>query len=164
MASLARKNFESPELDWAGFLGYAVSDVVGLKDTAGLIVASLSIPAIPKPDPKGTTSWNRLDSFVEGGAGVPLGVPVGVELALSTRCFLEPDLGVILLLRKVETGVVISSLGVVLHSGRGVLRDNGVVTAGEGEPATRGVNGGRPDALAEALRVGMRGRDVVCLS
>lgn len=95
---------------------------------------------------------------------MPFGVPVGVVLALSTRFFLEPDLGVILLLRKVDTGVEKSSLGVVIISERGARRDNGVETAGCVEPATRGVKGCLPAALAEALRVGMRGLEGFCFS
>lgn len=88
---------------------------------------------------------------------------MGVVLALSTRFFLEPDLGVMLLLRKEDTGVEMSSLGVVLLSERGARRDNGVDATDGVEPATRGVKGGLPDALAEALRVGMRGLEAFCL-
>jgi hypothetical protein len=71
---------------------------------------------------------------------------------------------VILLLRNVDTGVEISSLGVVLLSERGARRDNGVDNAGEAVPATLGVNGCLPDGLVVALRVGMRGLDAFCLS
>lgn len=69
-----------------------------------------------------------------------------------------------LLLRKEETGVEISSLGVELLSERGARRDNGVDRAGEAEPATRGVKGALPEDFAVALRVGMRGRDAFCFS
>ena len=40
---------------------------------------------------------------------VPLGVPLGVDDALSTLAFLDPDLGVILELKKALTGVATSS-------------------------------------------------------
>ena len=48
--------------------------------------------------------------------GVPSGVPVGVDDALSALAFLEPDLGVIFELRNALTGVSISSFlfGVVI--------------------------------------------------
>lgn len=62
------------------------------------------------------------------------GVPVGVLLALSTRFCLEPDRGVMLLLRKAETGDVTSSrsreagpLAVRVESGGAVRRASGVV-------------------------------------
>lgn len=64
---------------------------------------------------------------------MPFGLSAGVLIGLSARVFLDPLRGVILLLfRKVETGVEMSSLeaadrGVPLVSGRGPLRDNGVV-------------------------------------
>jgi hypothetical protein len=90
---------------------------------------------------------------------VLFGVPVGVVFVLLTLIFLCPDLGVILLLRKAETGVGGSSLelfGVLL---RGPRRESGVAAAVGAEPATRGVNGGRFDTLAEALSVGIRGRE-----
>lgn len=40
---------------------------------------------------------------------VPFGVPVGVDAVLSTRAFLEPDLGVMFELMNALTGVEISS-------------------------------------------------------
>lgn len=108
-------------------------------------------------------------------------MPVGVVFTLSTRLFLDPDLGVMLLLRKAETGVESSSFDAGVAGvppsppppppvpTRGCLRDkgNGVICGfgfGDGaEPATRGVIGGRWDALAEALREGARGREALCL-
>lgn len=64
------------------------------------------------------------------------GVPVGVLLALSTRFCLEPDRGVMLLLRKAETGDVTSSrsreagpLAVRVESGAAVRRASGVVAS-----------------------------------
>lgn len=61
------------------------------------------VPSLPIPKP----------SIVEFGLeflGVPSGVPVGVEDALSTLAFLELDLGVIFELRNAFTGVSISSV------------------------------------------------------
>ena len=86
------------------------------------------------------------------------GVPVGVVFVLSTRTFLDPDLGVILLLRKAETGVGMSSWDVLFGVfARGPRRDSGVDATVGAEPATRGVRGGLFDDLAAALRVGMSG-------
>ena len=90
---------------------------------------------------------------------MPLGVPDGVVFVLSTRIFLEPDLGVILLFRKADTGVEMSSLdalGVFVFV-RGPGRDIGVAAAFVAAPATLGVRGGRFEPLAVALRVGIRG-------
>ncbi len=97
---------------------------------------------------------------------MPLGVPVGVELGLSTRTLRDPDLGVMLWLRNVETGVETSSFptGVVLLSGRADLRDEEVPVFDGVEPATLGVNGIRLTVLVEALRVGMSGLEALCLS
>lgn len=95
---------------------------------------------------------------------MPFGVPVGVVCVLSTLDFREPDLGVILLFKKAETGVDRSSLddptgGVLLLSERAARRAKGVETVGGAEPATLGVNGVLFAVFAaEALRVGMRGR------
>lgn len=88
---------------------------------------------------------------------------------LSTRDFRDPDLGVMLLFKNVDTGVDKSSRDdaggvLLLFSGRAPLRDNGVVAAGGADPATLGVNGVLLDVLAVALRVGMRGRTPFCLS
>ena len=94
-------------------------------------------------------------------AGVPVGVPVGVELALSTLDFLDPDLGVILLLRKEVTGVVRSSLwGPLLGvmSGRVARLSSGVEILEGIEPATLGVNGVVFTVFVlERLKVGKRG-------
>lgn len=62
---------------------------------------------------------------------MPFGVPVGVVCVLSTLDFLDPDLGVMLLFKKADTGVEISSLedptgGVLLLSERAPRRDKGV--------------------------------------
>jgi hypothetical protein len=87
-----------------------------------------------------------------------VGVPVGVVFVLSTRDLREPDLGVILLLRKDEMGVVTSSRW--LASGRGPRRDNGVVALCGVDPATLGVRGVLLvffAAAAAAERVGMSG-------
>jgi hypothetical protein len=77
---------------------------------------------------------------------------------VSTLDFRDPDLGVMLLLKNEDTGVDTPSLDVVLgvlFSGRGVLRDNGVVAPEGGvEPATLGVKGVRLLILAEAASVG----------
>jgi hypothetical protein len=66
---------------------------------------------------------------LEAGTGVPVGVPVGVVFALSTRLLRDDDRGVMLLFRNAETGVDRSSLddalGVVV-SERAPRRDNGV--------------------------------------
>ena len=75
---------------------------------------SLSDPMIPSPE-LGPTLFvsKRYSSMVEAGLellGVPFGVPVGVDEALSTRDFLEDDLGVILELKKAFTGVDMSSI------------------------------------------------------
>jgi hypothetical protein len=94
-------------------------------------------------------------------------VPLGVVFALSTRDFRDPDRGVILLLRKVDTGVERSSLdplSVVSFSERGPLRANGVETVGGAVPATLGVNGVLLDVFAEALRTGIRGLEGFCFS
>jgi hypothetical protein len=133
---------------------------------------SLFNPLLPRPEapePGVFASRASRGPFVEGGApGVPLavGVPRGVLFVLSTRDFRKPDLGVILLLMKVDTGVVKSfrdePTGVV-SSGRAFRCDNGVL-AGDDDPATLGVNGVLLllfAALAEALRVGASGVRVV---
>lgn len=73
----------------------------------------------------------------------------------STRDFLDPDLGVILLLKYISSLDVV--LGVLL-SGRGVRRERGVVAVFGGvEPATLGVKGVRLECLAAAERVGRIG-------
>lgn len=142
-----------------------MSDGEGLNDTVGRLSTSLSIPAIPSPDPYvGGVSAPRIESFWE--ICVPLGVPVGVELGLSTRTLRGPDLGVMLWLRNVETGVGTSSFptGVVLTSDRAGLRDDDDPTLDGLEPATLGVNGVRLAVFVEALRVGMSGLEALCLS
>ena len=99
---------------------------------------------------------------------MPCGVPVGVVFVLSTLDFLDPDLGVMLLFKKADTGVERSSLedatgGVPLLSERSPRRDKGVEAVCGAEPATLGVNGVRFAVFAAAaLRLGMRGR--LCLS
>ena len=84
------------------------------------------------------------------------GVPVGVLLALSTRVCLEPDRGVMLLLRNAETGDVTSSrsreagpLAVRVGSGGAVRRASGVMASvgvwwwdGAVREAILGVRGG----------------------
>lgn len=98
-------------------------------------------------------------------------MPLGVVFALSTRELRFPDLGVILLFKKADTGVDIPSLAEaagVIVSGRGPRRGNGVVAATGGPaPATLGVNGVLLADLALALRVGMSGLAawlLLCLS
>lgn len=86
---------------------------------------------------------------------------------LSTRDFRDPDLGVMLLFKNVDTGVDKSSrddTGGVLFSGRAPLRDTGVVVVGRVDPATLGVNGVLFDVFEPALRGGMSGRTPFCLS
>lgn len=83
--------------------------------------------------------------------GVLMGVPLGVEDALSTptRDFLEDERGVMLLLRKAFTGVTSSTtteltLGVVALLVRTFRVDCVLVVfaeAAEGAEARRGVNG-----------------------
>lgn len=148
-----------------GLFARPASDTAGLNETIGLLGISLSIPPIPSPDPYvGASATIRGNSLVEGGAGVPFGVPVGVVCVLSTLDFLDPDLGVMLLFKKAETGVDRSSLddptgGVLLLSERAVRRAKGVEAVGAADPATLGVNGVLFAVFtAEALSVGIRGR------
>ena len=83
-ASLAKKNFESV-VDGTGLFARPTSDAAGLNETVDLFGISLSSPAIPSPDPYVSASPAILgNSFAEGGAGVPFGVPVGVVCVLST--------------------------------------------------------------------------------
>jgi hypothetical protein len=140
-----------------------MSDTAILKETVGRFGASLSILLIPSPDPYvGVSCAMRNDSFMDGGAGVPVGVPVGVVFVLSTRDFRDPDLGVMLLLKNVDTDVERSSLdepvGVALLLGRAARRGNGVGALVGVDPPTLGVKGVLFDVFAEALRVGIRGR------
>ena len=93
-------------------------------------------------------------SIVEFGLeflGVPSGVPVGVDEALSTLAFLDPDLGVIFVLRNALTGVSISSfrLGVVLLDS--VLESLLSVddTIGAGDPPSLGRRGVPPTNCGE---------------
>ena len=164
-ASLAKKNFESAVLG-PGLLACPISDTAGLNVTVCLFGISLSSPPIPSPDP--WLSSATLGNSFESGTAVPVGVPVGVVCVLSTLVFLDPDLGVMLLLKKAETGVDKSSLedatgGVAVLSKRAPRRDTGVEVFSGAEPATLGVNGVRLGVFAaEALRVGIRGR--FCLS
>jgi hypothetical protein len=163
-ASLARKNFDSA-VDGPELFACPTSDTAGLNETVFLFGISLSSPPIPSPDPHvGASPASRGNSFVNGSAGVPVGVPVGVVFVLSTLDFLDPDLGVILLFKKADTGVDRSSLdgptgGVLLLSERAALRAKGVEAVGGAEPATLGVNGVLFAVFAaEALRVGISGR------
>ena len=165
-ASLAKKNFESTA-DGTGLFVCPTSDTAGLNETVGLFGISLSSPAMPSPDPYVSTSPTILGNSFVGGAGVPFGVPVGVVCVLSTLDFRDPDLGVMLLFKKADTGVERSSLedptGGVLTSERAPRRDTGVEAVCGVEPATLGVNGVLFAVFAaEALRVGIRGR--FCLS
>jgi hypothetical protein len=158
LASLAKKNLESG-CAVPGLLAYpSTSELPVLKETVGLLPASLSTTDIPSPG-VGVASCPRNKSLDEERRGVLWGVPVGVVLVLSTRIFLEPDLGVMLLLRNADTGVEISSLegpGVILFV-RGPCRDTGVEAIVTEDPATRGVKGARCDAFADALRAGISG-------
>lgn len=157
-ASLAKKNFE--ELSEPGCdipLENVFSDTEGLKETVGRFEMSLSIPPVPSPETGGGASYTRNGSLA--APGVPVGVPEGVVFVLSTRDFLDPDLGVMLMLRKADTGVERSSLDAapwVLLSGH---RADGVAGA---VPATLGVNGLPLGGLAAT---GIRGRGgAFCLS
>jgi hypothetical protein len=98
--------------------------------------------------------------------GVPVGVPTGVDDALSTLAFLEPDLGVTLELRNVEKGVeislsLLSRFGVDAESMvapfRSTFEEFGVT-----DPASLGVNGLLEDLNAE-LSVGVNGFPGVAL-
>ena len=84
--------------------------------------------------------------------GVPSGVPVGVEDALSTLAFLDPDLGVIFELRNALTGVSMSSFLL----GEMTLLDSGLEsllsaddTDGAGDPASLGRRGVLPASCGE---------------
>lgn len=90
---------------------------------------ALPFPTPPIPSPVPMTPFEILGgpSTIEVGRellGVSFGVAVGVVDALSTLAFLDPDLGVIFELKKVFTGVEISSLeapfGPVSRSVKGV--------------------------------------------
>jgi hypothetical protein len=92
--------------------------------------------------------------------GVPVGVPTGVDDALSTLALLEPDLGVILEFKKADTGVEISlslltRFGVDAESKFAPLRKT-LELLGVTDPASLGVNGLLVDLNAE-LRVGVKG-------
>jgi hypothetical protein len=134
----------------------AFSDTEGLNETVGRFDISLSAPPMPKPEACEGGSYIRNGSLA--GAGVPVGVPEGVVFALSTRDFLDPDLGVTLMLRKVDTGVERSSFdaeGVLLSCHRA----DGVDGAA---PTTLGVNG---LPLVGLPATGIRGRGgPFCLS
>jgi hypothetical protein len=86
---------------------------------------------------------------------------------LSTRDFRDPDLGVMLWFKKVETGVERSSLigpAGVLFSERAARRDKGVEAPAGAGPATLGVRGALLGGFVEALRVGMSGLCPCCFS
>jgi hypothetical protein len=128
---------------------------------------SLSFPPLPSPGPCAEGSWVTRNSSLATVAEVPVGVPDGVEFALSTRIFRDPDLGVMLLHRKAETGVERSSLddpACASCSVRVVRRADGVEPPAGTEPATRGVKEVPLAIFAAALRVGIRGREPFCLS
>ena len=78
-----------------------------------------------------------------------MGVPLGVVFVLSTRVFLDPDLGVMLWLRNVDTGVKISSRSPLafLFCDLGLGGCVGVEFVGGAEPATLGVKGVRFEAF-----------------
>ncbi len=93
------------------------------------------------------------------------GVPLGVELALSTRVCLDPERGVTLLLRKAGTGDTSSSLwwvlllgaaspllgvesGLAVRLGSGVARVTVWCVGGRVREATLGVRGARATLLA----------------
>ena len=157
-ASLAKKNFEEvSEIGCAIPLETVLSDTDGLKETVGRFDISLSVPPMPSPEACEGGSYTRNGSLA--APGVPVGVPEGVVFVLSTRDFLDPDLGVMLMLRNAETGVERSSLDAaawLLLSGH---RADGVAGAA---PATLGVNGLPLGGLAAA---GIRGRGgAFCLS
>ena len=90
---------------------------------------------------------------------MPIGVCVGVEFALSTLVFLDEDRGVILLLKKVATGVGKSSfresVGDALPSWGAPFRGNGLEVVETAEPAILGVNGALLSAfVVDAFKVG----------
>lgn len=155
-ASLAKKNF--PELsvfDCPITREGVLSDIEGLNETMGRFGTSLSAPPSPSPDACVGGSYTRSGSLAS--VGVPVGVPEGVVFVLSTRDLRDPDLGVTLMLRKVETGVERSSLDAAAWELSVHLAD-GVVGAA---PATLGVNGLLLGCLAAP---GIRGRGAFCLS
>lgn len=110
----------------------ARSDGAELKDTMGRLVGAASESAEgvgPRPG-DGLASHDSMDSGC--------GVPVGVELVLSTRCCLGPERGVMLeCWRRVDTGVPMSPLGVsaalpVMESDLVGRRASGVTVWGRG--------------------------------
>lgn len=127
------------------------------------------MPTNPKPGPWERGSCALRDASADDArTGVPFGVPVGVVLLLYTRDCRDPDRGVMLLFRKVETGVCgASSLGPPPGvSDRAPLRNNGLVAVCGAAPATLGVNGVRFEGLVVAESVGMSGLEelLCCLS
>ncbi len=147
-ASLAKKNLASAGELAAELPGNPMSDLKGLSGAGLRVDVLLSRPCIPRPETCGCISRASRNGtrFVDRGDGVPVAVdvPRGVVFVLSARDFRELDLGVMLLLRNEDTGVVKSFLdeptGVVV-SGRAFRCDEGVF-AGVFAPASRGVNGG----------------------
>lgn len=148
---------ESSEFEGPIPLETAFSDTEGLKETVARFDISLSAPPRPNPEAFGGGSYIRNGSLA--GAGVPVGVPEGVVFALSTRDFLDPDLGVTLMLRKVDTGVERSSFDAAAWALLSCHRADGVDGAA---PTTLGVIGLPLNGLPAA---GIRGRGgPFCLS
>lgn len=111
------------------------------------------------PSPATCEDGSYILSGSLAAVGVPAGVPEGVVFVLSTRDFLDPDLGVTLMLKKADTGVERSSLDAAAWLPLSCHRAEGVVGAA---PATLGVNGLPLTGLPAR---GIRGRGgAFCLS
>lgn len=129
------------------------------RGTADLFVSTLLIPSPDPPPFSKLCPFVAIDDAGLEGAGVLSGVPTGVEGALSSRDFLDPERGVILELMKADNGLAIpwldTALGEVVNSPSRALR--GVVEVSQVvEPASLGVNGPLLDLKAE-LNVGVKG-------
>ena len=138
-------------------------ELLVLRTLPDLLLALLSASVDPSAvsSPKSGTK----DSFpisIDAGlelTGVPLGVPLGVEEALSTLAFLDPDLGVMLELRNDLTGVAMSPFappkGVPDPTRCSRLASGDM--CGTGDAATLGATGGpillrgRPPEAVEVL-------------
>ena len=160
LASSARKNIDDPtelppdEQGWEDVLKLCTSSGPPFCLETLVGCSALRIPAIGLWSETGPTF-----DIGRGGKDMLGGVSAGGVAAPSRREFLEPDRGVILALRNVETGVDTSSFevrGVLdLVELCGVWYDVGVP-----EPANLGVNGVF-GVLEVALSVGVNGLAVM---